>query len=472
MLTEPSRWAEPSSPDRRDQGDRWDRWAHRLWCLAAFGLPLGTAPTVAFSGLAVLVSLVSFLTSFSASSASPASSASSASCSRLNLRRVWHDSPRGVRHLLLICLTLFGWLSLSALWSIASWSELTESWSRYRRLLYVPLAAWGLWACWGPSRAQDWLRWFALGASLAALVSWAAYAGWTGLWFGSGLGQAGAWQWGTQTLVSFPPASNPAFGHSHIAAGAFLVVAANIWLVLGRFQLPGLVLAAVTATPVLLMQGRTGYVLLLISMAAWLVVGLITWRRAGWPLRGKPVWLAAAGLMVLVAWLQSSPHLIWRSQQAVSEVQSYVQMQPEVPTTSQGIRLSLWQAGVQMSTQSASTLVLGLGVGGYAQGYRDLKGQPTPEGSGQPHSEYVAMLVQAGLIGLGLWLWLWLQAFVLAWCHLTGLARGLWLLTLTLLVIDAGFNSVLWNMEEGHLLVLVLGGLAAACARPARQNAV
>ena len=471
-----------------------DRWSHGLWCLAAFGLPLGTAPAVLFSGLAVLVSAWSWV---SAKTHSPDL--------WQDWWQAWRASPASLRALVWGCLILFVWLSLSAWWSIAPTSDLQESWSRYRRLLYVPFALWGLWlGLRAGGSGRDWLFWFALGASLSAVVSWLAYWGWTGAWFGSGAGQAGAWVWAGQKIVSFPAASNPAFGHSHIAAGAFLVIAANAWLMLTRVSWPGLAAAAFTATPVLLMQGRTGYVLLLVSTVAWFGLGLVcVWRlwRGGRGAKvgtdtgtgagtgtgpGAVAMRGLAGLLVVLTWLQTSPHLQWRSQQAAAEVQGYVQTQPTTPVTSQGIRLAFWQAGLEMTTASASRLVFGLGVGGYAQGYRALRGQPTPEGSGQPHSEYMALLVQAGLVGLGLWLWIWVSALRLAWWSVNALiplrqshrsphlTRFGLLLMLGLLLLDAGFNSVLWNVEEGHLLVLVWAGLAAWClayGRPAPDHA-
>lgn len=444
-----------------------DRLAHRLWCLAALGLPLGTAPAVLFSGLAVLVSVWSFVSA------------------KAQGHAIWQDwlcdwraSPAALRALVWACLALFAWLSLSAAWSIAPSSDLLESWSRYRRLLYVPLAAWGLWLGFQLQKggahprglARDWLAWFVAGASLSALVSWLAYCGWTGAWFGSGTGQAGAWVWAGQKIVSFPAASNPAFGHSHIAAGAFLVIAANAWLMLTRVSWLGLAAAVFTATPVVLMQGRTGYLLLLVSVLVWVLAGLLAlWR--GYRQPAATIWrLLVVGLVVSV-WWQLSPHLQWRSQQAASEVQGYVQTQPAVPVTSQGIRLAFWQTGLEMVTASPARVVFGLGVGGYAQGYRDLRGQPTPEGSGQPHSEYIALLVQGGLVGLGLWFWIWLQACRLV-VHLARRSFGDvlghspvqsvgWGLMVMLVLLDAGFNSVLWNVEEGHLLVLLLGGLLA-----------
>ena len=131
---------------------------------------------------------------------------------------------------------------------------------------------------------------------------------------------------------------------------------------------------------------------------------------------------------------------------------------------SQAIRLQFWSAAIDQASQSPLKLVFGNGVGGYAEQYRRLVGQAVPEPSGQPHNEYLAILSQGGLIGLALFLGLLVSAFRAA-----AQTPGLWILVL-LLAVDALFNSVVWNMEEGHWALFLLASLAAGQIQSSLSN--
>jgi O-antigen ligase len=416
--------------------------------LAAFFLPLGTAPMKLFLWAGVLAGLPTVLR---------------------NITLVLKSSVAAWS------LLLFVWILLSQLWTIGAAQETFEFLSRYARFGLICLLA-GILVGHCRAGAGNLIRFeprygqvpsfnlfeaFIWGALAAALITWAT---WLGIPQGLAgvaddqrvlLGPANGQAW-----ISFGTKFEPNFAYTHIAASAFLVFAANLVLVTwnqGKRRTVQVAAALFLATPVLFMQSRTGYLLLGVSVCFWV------WRV--FSLRGLRtglVSLAGVSLIAIMA-ISTLPNLKTRLLEAVSDVQYFSQTR-QYQDRSQAIRLQFWSVAVSQALQSPSDFLFGSGVGSYSSRYQTMTGQSVPEPSGQPHNEYLALLSQTGLVGLVLFVGL-LAAALRATVRHAGLA-----ILPILLVVDALFNSVIWNMEEGHWALLLFASLAAGQIKESLTN--
>ena len=204
-------------------------------------------------------------------------------------------------------------------------------------------------------------------------------------------------------------------------------------------------LAVFYLVPVFSIQGRSGYLLALLGGIFWVVFGLFK-------LRGRTRFLAPfLAIVVLGALVYTSPHFFKRSYQAVDDVVRYSQTGEQ---TSQGERIRFWRAGLTLAVERP---LIGYGAGGYAQAYSELKSEPESLRSSrsQPHSEYVIVLVQGGVVGLVL-LTALLVLSIRGVCRPHDMQDDAGILCVTILfVIYAGFNSAIWDLAEGHLFSLL-----------------
>jgi len=209
-------------------------------------------------------------------------------------------------------------------------------------------------------------------------------------------------------------------------------------------------LAALAAFDVLLVHGRSGY-LVLPALAVLLLFERWRWRG-----------LAAAVVAVLVsfavAYQLSSG---FRGRVSAAEVEAR-QWQPGVATqTSVGIRLEFYRNTLGIIEQHP---LIGVGTGGFAEAYAQRVQGTGMQPTYNPHNQYLLITAQLGVVGLVLLLWVFAQWWRCA-RQLPGeiertLARGL---VLTY-VIASLLNSVLIDHAEG-LLFGWMGGLLFASLR-------
>ncbi len=409
----------------------------------AFCLPFSTALTLLFSAFGVLFGLLGF---------------------------DWSSFKQALRHpISILCVALFAWLALSILWSIAPPDELMEGISKYRKLLYVPLVAMLLIS----TRVKPWflMNFFVVGCLVVCVGSLSSSSGLLEHLIGPqlpgggwGLGGTSAGHW----FYIGPPAA-PTFGRAWVAQGAFLAIAsvymASIVLhllssetiVASRLGLSTLFSgAALLAVVVLDLGGRSGYLLLALGYGM-LLIALV--RRAVY---ARALILVAGMCLILVFHLISKPTITSRVMQAVSDVQQYRQIGAE---TSQGLRLRFWESGLYMAQ---SRPLFGWGVGSNAEVFARDSRQPNDLKLTrvQPHSEYLLQLVQGGVVGLAILLAL---GYVTAgaavgrsspfWRVPIDTRTGLMFASLLLLV-NGFFNSVIWDLAEGHFFALAFGSLS------------
>ncbi len=408
----------------------------------AFCLPFSTALTLLFSAFGVLFGLLGF---------------------------DWSSFKQAIRHpISILCLALFSWLALSMLWSIAPPDELMEGISKYRKLLYVPLVAMLLIS----TRVKPWflMNFFVVGCLVVSVGSLSSSSGLLEYLIGPQLPGGGWGLGGTSAKHWFyiGPPEAPTFGRAWVAQGAFLALAAtyligasiSLYEMEGRpiSRWPGISLGAaiiLLLVVVLNIGGRSGYFLLFFGAIFW----VLTLQKLGHHIILFRIMLGLFLLFVVA--LTSIPRAGDRLDGLASDVVAYHE---NGALTSQGLRLRFWEAGVRMGLNRP---ISGYGVGSYAEAFsRDGRQPPDLRLTRpQPHSEFVIQFVQGGLPAL-LGLILVAVAVVknsansIFWRTsadkfiLAGLS-----FTCLLLLIDGLFNSIIWDLAEGHAFVFLMASL-------------
>ena len=398
--------------------------AYWCWCLMLFFIPFSTALGLLMSALAIVSGCLGF-------------------------------SPRSFRRtfkqpVIVLCVLLFVWLTLSMLWSMAPKAEMLEAWSKYRKLLYPALVMMVLYNLRkGPGGL---LYGFLAGCGVIAVMSLLSAYGILELILGPPR-ESGGWYVGPGWLFIGGP-ENPTFGRNHITQSAFLSFAVmlslgNAWhsgYIKLRFKccLIWLCSAIIYLQPIFLLQGRTGYLLALIIPVYFSSICLLY-------MRGKKKILIPifAGVITAVT-LYSSPHFLTRTKVMGDSVANYV-VNGELKDS--GVRLEFWRAGLEIFSKYP---FIGTGVGGYAEAYSRLDGRSRwlAESRVQPHSEYVLMAIQGGAVGAFVFSLLCVAVTRLAIKQVSQRPAILGLVIIFFL--DAVFNSVIWDLAEGHFFVMFI----------------
>jgi len=258
--------------------------------------------------------------------------------------------------------------------------------------------------------------------------------------------------------------ANPVMFKLQITHGFFVAIGAYMLLIRAlnetdrRWQIGFGLAAILTAANVLVVGGRTGYVVL-----AVLLCYLFIQRFRG---RGLLLSVAVMGVVILIAQQFPESTAMRRIDTAVDEFQAWKAEKAESETTSIGIRMQLAMTSLRLIAEHP---FLGVGTGGFDVAYREA----IPEGSlitRNPHNQYLLTAVQLGLVGLGALLAL----FVVLW-HSTGQlsgverqqARGVLLAYL----VGNLFNSFLYDHSEARFFAWAVGLLfCGVAARPSRST--
>lgn len=246
---------------------------------------------------------------------------------------------------------------------------------------------------------------------------------------------------------------DPAIFHSRItqnnmmAFAVFLAllnlrdaVSRSAWTAWGLFALLG------TINVLFMVQGRTGYVILLALLGwfAWSTLARHMRKRGrawGWR-QGAAVALVSMGLAVLA--YHASPRLHDRVNLVASEYHAW---QPDHgKDNSTGQRLDFYYNTLQIVRQHP---VFGVGTGGFPAAFaQQTQGKDVMQ-TRNPHNEYLMITVQTGMIGLIFLLYLfytqWRYAPLLDTPFAQDAARGLVLAYLA----NSMFNSPLLDHADG-----------------------
>lgn len=411
------------------------RVALGMWALAAFFTPLGTAPTILFSYIAIFSTILVLRP--------------------VDYKRIFDAE---VRSITVPLLAFFCLLALSVYWTIAPQSEWIEALSKYRRLLAALL----LYALLTTTPGCETLvirsllygsLAYILGVLMTTSGAWYILLGAPGEQ-GWPIGPRGQHHW-----LMIGKESNPTFGKNHISAGLILNVVIFYYTarLFDRREKKYYVyflwalFIAVALWSVFSIDGRTGYLLFCVGL-----VYLFSSKYVRSRLEFRSFLLIGATLcsVLYLQWANFEPRVL----EAATDVRAYIS---HGEMTSQGVRLEFWMKGL-LGTLENSPL-LGFGVGSYSELYALMvdAGAETSNrqimelaaSRPQPHSEVVITLAQSGLVGLSLTIYLYCALFKrLSKTDRLDL-RLLWLVFL----FDGLFNSVIFDLTEGQVFVVLMG---------------
>jgi O-antigen ligase len=201
-------------------------------------------------------------------------------------------------------------------------------------------------------------------------------------------------------------------------------------------------------------ERRTGYLQLFAGMVVW--AGLNYHRLKAFKNRR---WLWGAVLLVLM--LVAAPPIVQRRIAAVwFEIQQFIGQTDEQRTakeTAVGIRLQYYVSVWALITQS--NWWTGVGTIDFPQKFwlvNQSMGAVDPKLFSNPHNEYLYMLATKGAVGLLLYVAIFVQACRLAWDKKDELQRVALLVFVFLFMLSITTNSMMIDMEEGHLTLMIL----------------
>ena len=199
---------------------------------------------------------------------------------------------------------------------------------------------------------------------------------------------------------------------------------------------------------------RTGFLVFALGLAVafWYAAALKPWRL--------PI-LAASGALALAA-LMLNPALQARFADALDFDRYGAAQQAQAQQTSEGLRAVYWRASLMAIRDRP---LIGHGIGSWSEVYRGLQPQVQgPANSANPHSSYLLIAVEQGLIGLFLFLGL-LAALWQAAAWLTGFEAVAFRILLVSFIAGSVFNT--WTHDGAAsrlfliLMLLCLSGLRA-----------
>lgn len=267
-------------------------------------------------------------------------------------------------------------------------------------------------------------------------------------------------------LPSMTPGQGAIVMRSHIAqsflmallalgGGFALFCASRPW----QRGLGGLIAVAALIDMLVLIQGRTGYVIL-VALLTWLAWKLCSWRGRIGTLAAIAV--LAVGVYTLV------PTVQMRTDAVMTDLQRY---QDGDANTSAGLRLHFYARAMAIMAEAP---LFGAGTGAWKIEYdeREQASDLTPpqSGSGNPHNDFLLLGVQLGGVGLLLYVF----ALALAYRLAQRLPRGYeWGAQGVLVAYFAGalFNSFMWDSTEGMVVVLLLATFFSAFPQPVQAVA-
>lgn len=348
----------------------------------------------------------------------------------------------------LLAFALLGLFIIGAAWSIAPHNEIMQALRKYSKLLILPVAIALSWRDGSlPKRA---LPAYMLGSAWLAM---SCYLVWFDLMPTSSLDW---WRVGDV---------RDAFAYkNHITVGILLGFSTLICLLKAsyagqaRMRYGALAAAVLFSFPILfLTQGRTGYVVMLIGLVTLLPLRVGT-HRAG--LAG-----GVLGVAVLFVGLYfASANFKYRTDQLVSDVHSFAQADAR---TANGLRLSFFLVGGKAIAEHP---LIGNGTGSFAELFAPTARAIWPADSPHanvrihPHSEFLGVAVQLGLLGFLVYAGL-LGSLCVAALGPRTFEKDSMLLLWVVYVSTSVYNSLLWDPTEAYWFLLLAGCLYAGNLR-------
>ena len=159
---------------------------------------------------------------------------------------------------------------------------------------------------------------------------------------------------------------------------------------------------------------------------------------------------------MLVGILASTPTSQQRIELAKQEFTSEIDQTKE---TSIGYRLTFWNNTIEMLPKYA---LLGTGTGGFEKAYAvQVEGKSGTAGvvTGDPHNQYLKILVEHGAIGLAVFLSI---LILLLWQPTTNPFKAIGVASLLAIATTSLFNAHFSTFNEGQFIWIFAGGLLAS----------
>ena len=396
------------------------KFACYLWVLFAIAVPVSTALTNIFGVLAAIFSVLSI--------------------DRHSLKLFFRN------RIIQVTLVLWLFLTVSIAWSIADTPDILEGWGKYRKLLYPFLIL--VAAKSAKFDSEKALKFFAWAAALSAVLS---------------VGVEFKIPYLSDFLKELFPekihgSGNPTIFFSYITQGVFLSVASLILMCVGMVQLSRFPRAVYLLTSVVcafvvvwLLPGFTG--LFMLGMGA-IVFSLLLVKR-----NLTNIYIIASLLVpLIVAWNVFTPNVFARGSLTTSVITHFSFGELNSP----GVRLQQWKVAFRGFFDAP---IVGNGVGSFGRITEEYASDAMQRFGKQlhPHSEYLNLAVQGGIVGVALWIMLGYFSIrrgaevLSAGCFWQG---ALMISLVFMFATGALFNSFMWDSAHGHLAVLILAFLA------------
>jgi O-antigen ligase len=237
-------------------------------------------------------------------------------------------------------------------------------------------------------------------------------------------------------------------------------VLAQMWLVRSRLSWRVAVpVALLLASLFLASERRTGWVLFVAGLGVW---GLLNVKRL---FVGKYKWWLLFAAVGMTGVMVSSDVVHRRMLEAVVEFNQYLAMtaQERAAAMFGSVSIRMQFAATAWETFLQNNWWRGVGSIGFPQAYEAAATslQVTPESWarynwGNPHNEYLFMLVTKGVIGLLLYLAVFGQACRVAWAKTDEIQRVGLVMFVFLFMLSITTNSMMIDMEEGHFTMAIL----------------
>ncbi len=331
----------------------------------------------------------------------------------------------------LTALLLFGWLLAGSFWGLGTPDERMLAVKKYADLLLIPL----LISMAVDTQERNRAIW-ALAVSLLVTLALSFV-------LGLGLLPTGGFLKGE---IDNPYVFKKHTTHNVLMAFGALLFAVLAWQSRDRRVRWGWSLVSLLAVGnvLLMVQGRTGYVVLaaLAILAFHMTLG---WR----------------GILAAIVVLSVSFSTVYQVSSSFQErvnlaVSGVTQWNPKVAVVDDAVgwRLEYFYHTAEIIQDHP---LIGVGTGGFVQAYRSRTEQAGLDVPPHPHNQYLFILVQVGIVGLGLLLWLFVQQW--RWTALNGdaayglLAKGV----VVTIAVGSFFNPFLVDHTEKLFYCLFSG---------------
>jgi O-antigen ligase len=196
--------------------------------------------------------------------------------------------------------------------------------------------------------------------------------------------------------------------------------------------------------------GRSGYIALIVLTISFIFLYFTRTSLL------KKLLLCILGTAVLVGILASTPTSQQRIELAKHEFTSEIDQTKE---TSIGYRLTFWKNTIEMLPKYA---LLGTGTGGFEKAYAaQVEGKSGTAGvvTGDPHNQYLKILVEHGVIGLAVFLSI---LILLLWQPTTNPFKAIGVASLLAIASTSLFNAHFSTFNEGQFIWIFAGSLLAS----------